>query len=198
MKVSSIESFDDSKQYIYATKQEDKWVLPKLSAKNLFDLDVATTSGFLTNNVKFENDKLVFSVSGDNQKDIQVEFPSDYTQHVISGSYNSETKKLVLTNNDKTTITIDLSSIQSDDSSISNKVIQFTSSNSDGVVWNDSVAVFTHNMNCVPIVTLYNSNMIQIMCDIQIIDSNTFSIDFQDASIVDGTWKMILSYGTTY
>ena len=92
----------------------------------------------------------------------------------------------------------DSASNSSNDSSISNKVIQFTSLNSDNVVWNDSVAVFTHNMNCVPIVTLYNSNMIQIMCDIQIIDGNTFSIDFQDASIVDGTWKMILNYGTKY
>jgi hypothetical protein len=36
----------------------------------LFDLDIATASGFLTNNVKFENNKLVFSVSGDNQDDI--------------------------------------------------------------------------------------------------------------------------------
>jgi hypothetical protein len=40
---------------------------------------------------------------------ISVEVPSDYKKHVISGSYNSETQNLVLTNNDKTTITIDLS-----------------------------------------------------------------------------------------
>ena len=411
MKVSSIELFDKSKQYIYATRQGNDWVLPPLSAKNLLDLDVAA-SGFLTNqSIKFENDKLVFSVSGDNSKMMQVEVPSDYKKYVESGLYDSKEQKLVLTNNDTTTITIDLSQIKSNDgsekyvlsgsydkttkkinfvynnneaafdvdlsqikvtsysfvdtssinftinqgslvsadviisdefdnklskkedglhvdatklnhllfripviedenvfqnfyiqfskeenfsdtlliyntkdnsdlfrvftgygisvlpvdenkqysginyifsdyqlqfdlntidasykyfrfhwtsddgvtfgrygygnrqavmqifdsasnssndSSISNKVIQFTSLNSDNVVWNDSVAVFTHNMNCVPIVTLYNSNMIQIMCDIQIIDGNTFSIDFQDASIVDGTWKMILSYGTEY
>jgi hypothetical protein len=82
--------------------------------------------------------------------------------------------------------------------SVSNKTIEFTSENSDFVSWNENIATFIHNMNCIPLVTMYDSNLNQIMCEVSVINNNSFLIDFQDKSIVSGTWKLILSYGVSY
>ena len=80
----------------------------------------------------------------------------------------------------------------------SNKLISFTSSNSDNVSWLNGVATFTHNMNCIPLVFIYDENMEQVLYGIKVIDGNSFLIDFKDSSIVTGTWKIVISYGVAF
>lgn len=80
----------------------------------------------------------------------------------------------------------------------SNKMIEFTTSNSSSVTWNENVATFTHNMNCIPLIAIYDDNLEQILYGIKVINGNSFSIDFKDKTVITGTWKMIVSYGVAY
>lgn len=79
-----------------------------------------------------------------------------------------------------------------------NKSISFTSNDSDEVKWSEGVATFTHNMNCIPLVFLYDENLEQVLYGIKLIDENSFSIDFKDSSVVTGTWKIVISYGVGF
>lgn len=80
----------------------------------------------------------------------------------------------------------------------SNKMIEFTTSNSSSVTWNGNVATFTHDMNCIPLIAIYDENLEQILYGIKVINGNSFTIDFKDKSVITGTWKMIVSYGVAY
>jgi hypothetical protein len=79
-----------------------------------------------------------------------------------------------------------------------NKKIEFNTSDSEFVTWNGSVATFTHNMNCIPLIAIYDDNLEQILYGIKVINGNSFSIDFKDKTVITGTWKMIVSYGVEF
>lgn len=90
------------------------------------------------------------------------------------------------------------SSSTSDDTIPKNKKISFTSSNSTNVTWNGAVATFTHNMNCIPIASIYDNTMEQALYGVKVVSANTVTVDFNDVSNVTGTWKLILAYGCDY
>lgn len=84
----------------------------------------------------------------------------------------------------------------------SNKQILFTHQDSDFVSWNvdGTVATFTHNMNCIPITTIYDDNLEQVLYGIKIIDGNSFSIDFKESLQIQITkpWRIIINYGVNF
>ena len=141
-----------------------------------------------------------FGPYGYGNTESQLQVFDNSVKYVVSGSYSSTTQYLTLTNSDNSTVNIDLSDVQGGggSSTPNNQLIEFTSSNSTGVSWNGNVATFTHSLNCIPVVTLYNNTLNQIMCQISVLSASTFSIDFQDKSIITGTWRLIVGYGAAY
>ena len=77
-----------------------------------------------------------------------------------------------------------------------NKSFNFTFLNSNYVTWNGNKATFIHNMNCIPIVTIYNNDKKQVFLSVEIIDANTIAVDFE--KVISDTWKIIFTYGTEY
>ena len=145
-----------------------------------------------------------FGPYGYGSADAQMQMFDDTSKYVVSGSYSSTTQYLTLTNSDNSTVNIDLSEIEgsgggsSTPSTPNNELIEFTSSNSTGVLWNGNVATFTHSLDCIPVVTLYNNTLNQILCEVNVLSASTFSIDFVDKSVITGTWKLIVGYGASY
>lgn len=76
--------------------------------------------------------------------------------------------------------------------------ISFTSANSSAVSWNGNVAAFTHGLNCLPVVTIYDNGRNQVMADVSATDSAHFSVDFGDRSAVAGTWTCVVAYGSEW
>lgn len=76
--------------------------------------------------------------------------------------------------------------------------IEFTSSNSTNVTWNNNTATFTHGLNCYPIVAIYDNNMTQALYGVKVLNGNQVQIDFTNKSNVTGTWTMIVVYGVEY
>ena len=81
---------------------------------------------------------------------------------------------------------------------IPNKSILFTNANSEEVVWNGNVATFTHNMNCIPVIAIYDDTFEQVLYGIKVINGNSFSIDFKDKNVIQNSWRMIISYGVAF
>ena len=76
--------------------------------------------------------------------------------------------------------------------------IAFTSANSSAVSWTGNVAAFTHTLNCLPVVTVYDNGRNQVMADVSATDSAHFSVDFGDRSAVTGTWTCVVAYGSEW
>ena len=76
--------------------------------------------------------------------------------------------------------------------------ISFTSANDESVTWNGNVAEFTHNLACMPVVTIYDSNMNIVMPDISATDSSHFTVNFGSRSAVTGTWTCVVNYGSEW
>ena len=77
-----------------------------------------------------------------------------------------------------------------------NKTFDLTASNNNYITWSGTVATIQHNMNCIPIITIYNNNLKQVFLSAEIKTANTVDIDFEE--IINGTWKIIFSYGCSF
>lgn len=76
--------------------------------------------------------------------------------------------------------------------------IAFTSANSTAVSWSGNKAAFTHTLNCLPVVTIYDNGRNLVMADVSATDSAHFSVDFGDRSAVAGTWTCVVAYGSEW
>jgi len=136
-----------------------------------------------------ESVQQVFDVSAD----------TDGAQFVTVTSVDTTNKKVTVTNGTSTfVIDYDDESGGGSSTPTTNKSISFTSSNSTGVSWNGSVATFTHNMNCIPIASIYDNTMEQALYGVKVVNANSVTVDFNSISNVTGTWKLILAYGCNY
>ena len=81
-------------------------------------------------------------------------------------------------------------------------VIDFTSSNQDGVVvWsNDNTeATFTHALNCYPIVTVYDSGGELVQPVVTLLSGNSFKLSFYEKNVVGSEpWHCVINYGGAY
>lgn len=168
--------FDKTKKYVVSQLKDGFNVLPKLNAQNLYGFN-------LGNGIWEKEDKITLNI-GDG-------FTFDENGKIIP-----DNNKLVFIN-EEGKISADL--IPSENLNYKEGVkINFTSSNSNEVTWDGSVATFTHGLNCYPIVAIYDNNMTQALYGVKILDGNRVSIDFTNKSNVTGTWIMIVNYGASY
>lgn len=70
--------------------------------------------------------------------------------------------------------------------------IEFTNSDSAKVEWTGDVATFTHGLDCIPSVVFYDNDNKQILVEVAYVDSDTFTVDFQDKTEIDGTWTAVV------
>lgn len=77
--------------------------------------------------------------------------------------------------------------------------IEFTSANSENVVWRgDMKVVVTHNLGCYPIVNVYDSLRQPVLPVIRIVSKDAFSMDFSKTGMMgDGeTWLCVIVQGS--
>lgn len=78
------------------------------------------------------------------------------------------------------------------------KKILFTiNSDNDDIHWTNNIAYFTHGLNCIPSITIYDNNNNNVTISHHLIDADNISIDFGDYTI-QGTWKIIFNYNTAW
>ena len=88
-----------------------------------------------------------------------------------------------------------------DDNTLRNQVINLTSSNGDNILWggdgNGDFVMITHNMNCIPIVTIYDDKKV-LYTPSKLKINNENSITIWINAVVNNNWKVILTYGCEY
>jgi len=82
-------------------------------------------------------------------------------------------------------------------------IVRFTLENSEGVAWDaerPNVALFTHNLDCYPIVHVYDNERNQIKPVVVVLSGTTFELDFSSTTQVgEGeTWLCTICYGSEY
>jgi len=70
--------------------------------------------------------------------------------------------------------------------------IEFTSADSEKVAWSGNVATFTHGLNGMPAVVLFDNDGKQVLAEVVYVSASTFTIDFGDKSAVTGTWTAVV------
>lgn len=70
--------------------------------------------------------------------------------------------------------------------------IEFTSADSEKVAWTDNVATFTHGLNGMPAVVLFDGEAKQVLAEVVYLNASSFSIDFGDKTQVTGTWTAVV------
>lgn len=80
--------------------------------------------------------------------------------------------------------------------------IFFTSENSEYVIWDQDKesAVFSHGLNCVPVVTVWDSDGLQLSPEITMLGPTSFRVDFgYELRIVEEhPWYCVINYGGEY
>lgn len=81
--------------------------------------------------------------------------------------------------------------------------VNFTSSNSDNVTWDaqsTNKVMFTHTLNCYPIVQVYDSHNEQVYPTIKILSGTSFELDFESEHPIgeNETWLCTITYGAEY
>lgn len=81
-------------------------------------------------------------------------------------------------------------------------VIDFTSSNQDGIVaWSEDnmEATFTHTLNCYPVVTVYDSNGELSQPVVTVLSGNSFKLSFcENNAVGNESWHCVINYGGAY
>jgi len=81
--------------------------------------------------------------------------------------------------------------------------VNFTSSSSEGVVWDlerPNVVLITHNLNCYPIVRVYDNERNQVKPVVVVLSGTTFELDFSSTKQVgeNENWLCTICYGAEY
>lgn len=84
-------------------------------------------------------------------------------------------------------------------SGIPSSKISFTkSTNNSQMYWSGNVGYFTHTLNCMPIVTFYDSQGKTVLVEAIATSANSFTADFENKQSVEGTWTCIINYGGSF
>lgn len=116
-----------------------------------------------------------------------------------SGSYldnlvNTEELGSYVKNEDLADKLEELGIVPGGGATVAGKKIQFTKADSESVTWNENVATFTHNLDCIPAVVFFDKDNKQVIAEIEYVNANSFTVNFGDKNAIDGTWTAVVYY----
>ena len=148
-------------------------------------------SGKTGNQILLENDGLFVPAASD------IDLSAYATKSELNGKVDAVAGKGLSTNDFTNSLKSKLESI-----SVSGTVfntIKFTNSTSDAsMYWSGNIGHFTHTLNCIPSVKIYDNNFQEVMVEIIPTSSTHFTADFQNKSSVQGEWTCIVNYGAEW